>query len=117
MLNRFAVRCIEFYQKHISPKKGYVCAHKYYYGGDSCSEYMKKSIVELGIVRAAVLFAVRLKECKKAYMYIEQEKSNAESCSDRVYGVVHGKKCEYACEICSFYGVVIAGFCLFYDNN
>jgi putative component of membrane protein insertase Oxa1/YidC/SpoIIIJ protein YidD len=116
-MRKFAICCIDFYQKHISPRKGYVCVHRYYHGGDSCSEYAKKSIIEFGLIKTIPLFFSRLRECEQAYKYIEKEQNEANSCSDNIYNVVHSKECGYACEICSFYGFVIAIVYASYNKN
>jgi putative component of membrane protein insertase Oxa1/YidC/SpoIIIJ protein YidD len=45
-LNRVLVALIRGYQRYISPYKGYSCAHRAKYGGDSCSEYARKVIAD-----------------------------------------------------------------------
>ena len=100
-MNKLAILFIKIYQRHISPKKGYVCAHRYYHGGDSCSEYTKKCITEFGIIKTIPLFFERLDDCKKTFNeYQEKEKNQSSSCSDKTYNVIHGKKCENTCDIC-----------------
>lgn len=101
-MNKLAILFINIYQKHISPKKGYVCAHRYYHGGDSCSEYTKKCIMEFGVIRAIPLFFERLDDCKKTYNELkENEKNQNTNCSDKTYNIIHGKECEYAMRFCN----------------
>jgi len=47
-LRQLAVASISGYQKHISPRKGFSCAHRVLYGGESCSQYIKGAIAKLG---------------------------------------------------------------------
>ncbi|HIQ07804.1 MAG TPA: membrane protein insertion efficiency factor YidD, partial [Thiotrichaceae bacterium] len=39
---------ISLYQRNISPHKGFTCAHRGLHGGDSCSEYARKKLLEKG---------------------------------------------------------------------
>jgi putative component of membrane protein insertase Oxa1/YidC/SpoIIIJ protein YidD len=76
MVNKLAVKIITFYQKYLSPRKGYICAHRYYLGTDSCSEYTKQAVLQFGIIRTIPLFFDRLKECKHVY---EENKTKDEN--------------------------------------
>ncbi|MEH2260005.1 membrane protein insertion efficiency factor YidD [Nostoc sp.] len=37
---------ISQYQKYLSPLKGYSCPHRLLYGNESCSQYVKRTILE-----------------------------------------------------------------------
>ncbi|HEY9726224.1 MAG TPA: membrane protein insertion efficiency factor YidD [Chroococcales cyanobacterium] len=69
-LDRFsrhtASALITSYQKHISPKKGFSCAHRVLHGGESCSGYIKRTILEQGLMRAIPLSRRRFRACKAA---------------------------------------------------
>jgi putative component of membrane protein insertase Oxa1/YidC/SpoIIIJ protein YidD len=54
------------YQRHISPHKGFACAHRILYGGDSCSQYIKRVIAEEGLKTAFVKSRTRFQACKQA---------------------------------------------------
>jgi hypothetical protein len=43
MVSKISVFSINFYQQYISPYKGYCWAHRILHGGDSCSQYVKKT--------------------------------------------------------------------------
>ncbi|MDD3466624.1 MAG: membrane protein insertion efficiency factor YidD [Campylobacterales bacterium] len=104
-MGKSAIFFINIYQKYISPKKGYVCAHRHYHGGDSCSEYTKKCISEFGIIKTIPLFFERLDDCKKTFNeHQEEERNQSSDCSDKVYNVVHNEKCPYIIDIIIFYG-------------
>ena len=48
LLSRAAVRCIEAYQRHLSPLKGYSCAYRVHHQAESCSEYVKRILQDEG---------------------------------------------------------------------
>ncbi|MBE8988668.1 membrane protein insertion efficiency factor YidD [Nostoc sp. LEGE 12450] len=54
------------YQKHISPHKGFACAHRILYGGESCSQYIKRVIANEGLKVAFVNSRERFQACKEA---------------------------------------------------
>ncbi|MBD2353735.1 membrane protein insertion efficiency factor YidD [Tolypothrix sp. FACHB-123] len=60
------VAAITGYQKHISPHKGFVCAHRVLYGGESCSQYIKRVVAEDGFQAAFVKSRERFQACKQA---------------------------------------------------
>jgi len=57
---------ITFYQKKISPRKGFSCAHRILHGGESCSQYIKRTIWEQGWGQALPLIRSRFQACKTA---------------------------------------------------
>ncbi|MBD2039188.1 membrane protein insertion efficiency factor YidD [Microcoleus sp. FACHB-672] len=54
------------YQKHISPKKGFSCAYRVLHGKESCSEFIKRTILEQGLIEAIPAARHRLQACKAA---------------------------------------------------
>jgi putative component of membrane protein insertase Oxa1/YidC/SpoIIIJ protein YidD len=44
-----AITCITAYQNHVSPYKGFSCAYRVAYGGESCSAFVKRTIGEQGV--------------------------------------------------------------------
>jgi putative component of membrane protein insertase Oxa1/YidC/SpoIIIJ protein YidD len=54
------------YQKHISPHKGFACAHRILYGGESCSQYIKRVVAKEGLKAAFVNSRERFQACKQA---------------------------------------------------
>jgi putative component of membrane protein insertase Oxa1/YidC/SpoIIIJ protein YidD len=57
---------IQTYQQHISPRKGFSCAHRRLYGEISCSEYFRQAVLEHGFSQAVPMFQQRLAECRQA---------------------------------------------------
>lgn len=90
---------IVFYQKHISPYKGFCCAHKALYKGMSCSEWAKHAIKKVGIYRFLLLLRRRLKACKAAYYTLSDNKKNNHDKSDK--GGLKDEDCVGCC-IASF---------------
>lgn len=101
-MRKLIILFINLYQKYLSPRKGYVCAHRYYHGSDSCSEYTKKCVSEFGVIKSIPLFFDRIDECKKTYTeHKKDQNTKSGGCSDKLYNTVHGKECEYVCGICT----------------
>ncbi len=57
---------IGFYQRRLSPLKGFSCAHRVRHGGDSCSQHIKGLVKELGPPAAVVPARERLGACREA---------------------------------------------------
>ncbi|WP_432509893.1 membrane protein insertion efficiency factor YidD [Kineococcus sp. SYSU DK001] len=69
-MSSFAARVVDtaigWYQRSISPRKGYSCAHRVAHGGDSCSEAVREQVARLGVVRAVPAGALRFLACYRA---------------------------------------------------
>ena len=57
---------INIYQKQLSPHKGFSCAYRVLHCSESCSQYTKRVISELGIGQALPLIQQRFQACKAA---------------------------------------------------
>lgn len=57
---------INIYQKQLSPYKGFSCAYRVLHCSESCSQYTKRVISELGIGQALPLIQLRFQACKAA---------------------------------------------------
>ena len=66
MTAAFAVSAIDVYQQFLSPYKGFRCAHRVRHGRLSCSQFAKRLIQKVGLLRFAPLFRRRLERCGKA---------------------------------------------------
>ena len=66
MTAAFAVSAIGFYQQFLSPYKGFRCAHRVRHGRMSCSQFAKRLIEKVGLLRFAPLFRRRLAKCGMA---------------------------------------------------
>lgn len=60
------VVCITGYQKYLSPHKGFACAHRVLYQGESCSQYIKKVVAQEGIQAALQKSRARFQACREA---------------------------------------------------
>ncbi|MBN3877117.1 MULTISPECIES: membrane protein insertion efficiency factor YidD [unclassified Nostoc] len=66
------------YQKHISPHKGFACAHRILYGGESCSQYIKRVVAKEGLKVAFVNSRERFQACKEANQILRMHSENSE---------------------------------------
>src|SRR4051794_8100708 len=62
------VRMIELYQRHLSPRKGFRCAHRVAHGGRSCSEFGRRVAARRGmsLSRWSALMRKRFTACAAA---------------------------------------------------
>jgi putative component of membrane protein insertase Oxa1/YidC/SpoIIIJ protein YidD len=63
MLSSSAIAVIGFYQRHVSPWKGYCCAHRMRTGRASCSGFAKRAIGRAGLRRGLCLLGRRFAAC------------------------------------------------------
>lgn len=63
---RVADRAIGFYQRTLSPRKGWHCAHGAVHGGDTCSTAIRGIIARRGLVGGTVPTMVRFLACYRA---------------------------------------------------
>jgi putative component of membrane protein insertase Oxa1/YidC/SpoIIIJ protein YidD len=57
---------IATYQRRVSPRKGWRCAHGVVHGGDTCSGAVREVLARRGLVRGAVPTALRFLACYQA---------------------------------------------------
>ncbi|MBD2492810.1 membrane protein insertion efficiency factor YidD [Nostoc sp. FACHB-280] len=74
-----SVSVIAGYQKHISPHKGFACAHRILYGGESCSQYIKSVIAQEGLRVAFIKSRTRFQACKQANLILRSQLDDSES--------------------------------------
>jgi len=67
----FAITSITGYQKYLSPYKGFSCAHRVLYGGESCSQYIKRILGEVGLSEAITASRQRFADCREAHQVIK----------------------------------------------
>lgn len=65
-LKYIAVFFINLYQKYVSPYKGFRCAYASIYGGDSCSQAVKKILLDEGVVKGFYSSQSRFRNCRNA---------------------------------------------------
>jgi putative component of membrane protein insertase Oxa1/YidC/SpoIIIJ protein YidD len=66
VLDLTTLTAVRRYQKHVSPYKGFSCAHRRLYGQESCSQYFRKMVATQGLAAAIPLFQQRLQDCHQA---------------------------------------------------
>ena len=81
------VLLISFYQKFISPYKGFRCAYAVLHGGDSCSEAIKKIVLAKGCIGGYQETRERFKACKAANETLirnlqRRDKNRCDDCPD-----------------------------------
>ncbi len=75
MTKKIAIALIAFYQKWISPHKGYTCAHLVVHKNISCSAAVKNIVREKGLISGYPDIKERFKECRYAYISLTREKN------------------------------------------
>ena len=63
-----ALGLIGIYQRWISPRKGFRCAHAVLHGGTGCSGFAKQAIHQYGLWRAIGLMRQRFRDCHAAML-------------------------------------------------
>jgi len=69
-----ALLAIDGYQRYISPRKGFCCAHRIATGGPSCSDFIKRLIAEQGFFASLGQIRQRFRECKAAARYLNAQR-------------------------------------------
>ncbi len=54
------------YQRHLSPRKRWACAHRVHHGGDSCSGAVRTLLLQRGLLGALAPTAGRFLACYRA---------------------------------------------------
>lgn len=69
-----AKRSILFYQKYISPYKGFCCAYRHRTGGHSCSSFALKIVRRYGAFGLIRALPKQFKRCELAYLATQEER-------------------------------------------
>jgi putative component of membrane protein insertase Oxa1/YidC/SpoIIIJ protein YidD len=76
---RFAIAgAISSYQRHLSPHKGFCCAHRVLHGGLSCSEFGRRVVLRHGVGPFLSLLFRRFSRCARAYSTLQIQHQNDE---------------------------------------
>jgi putative component of membrane protein insertase Oxa1/YidC/SpoIIIJ protein YidD len=73
-LDWLCLAAIGFYQRRISPRKGWRCAHAVLHQGTGCSGYVKETIKTHGWRRAIPLARQRFAACQEAGQTLRQQR-------------------------------------------
>lgn len=74
IIARVMIGAINLYQRYISPRKGFICAHRVLHGGHSCSEAVKQAAAERGVSGAWEMGRRRFRECREAARLLPSRK-------------------------------------------
>ena len=69
--DRAALSGIRFYQRWLSPHKGFCCAHAALHGGESCSAAVARIVREDGLLAGRSRIAARFAACRTAYRTLQ----------------------------------------------
>lgn len=101
---------IGVYQRWISPRKGFCCAHRVLHTGDSCSEAVKKIIGACGIAAGMPRIRQRFIECREAAAILHQAGSQSEADQDSEMTRWIKKSCacdrKNTCDFCLAFSLV-----------
>lgn len=87
-----SIGLIRFYQKFLSPRKGFCCAYRKHTGGRSCSGFALVAVRRYGVSALWRSFPKRLDECKIAAIRLsEDEQQKTKPC----------EYCEESLDTCS----------------
>ncbi|MFC4639561.1 membrane protein insertion efficiency factor YidD [Deinococcus hohokamensis] len=67
LADRLALKTIRFYQRALSPHKGFRCAHAALHGGESCSAAVARIIRQEGLREGRGHIAARFVACRAAH--------------------------------------------------
>ena len=68
-----AVSAINWYQREISPKKGFCCAYHVLHGQDSCSNVVKKAFHNHGTIAGVLSVFSQAKKCYSAFVALSEQ--------------------------------------------
>lgn len=77
-IRQIAIASIKSYQRYISPHKGFSCAHRVLYGGESCSGYIKHTIAQNGLLEALKASQQRFEACRQASLILKSQQEETE---------------------------------------
>ncbi|BAZ19110.1 hypothetical protein NIES4071_109950 (plasmid) [Calothrix sp. NIES-4071] len=78
LIRQLIVININWYQRCISPHKGYSCAHRVLHQGESCSQCVKRVFLEQDLSTAVKLTHQRFKECGDAVHTLDLQRQESE---------------------------------------
>lgn len=71
---------IRAYQRHLSPRKGFTCAHLVAHGGRSCSAAVRDVVARRGLARGVVPTVLRFVACYRAATMLQQSNVQGVCC-------------------------------------
>jgi putative component of membrane protein insertase Oxa1/YidC/SpoIIIJ protein YidD len=92
-----AAGLITAYQRYLSPLKGFSCAHRVLHQGESCSQYVKRTILEQGLSDALPQTRQRFRDCRSAYLTILASRIDSEEAPPEYEGAAAPTKKKKSC--------------------
>lgn len=74
-LDWFCLRAIAYYQRYISPRKGWRCAYARLHGGGGCSGFASDAIAQHGLRGATPRIKARFADCKWAGQQLKEQQT------------------------------------------
>lgn len=115
LLDQLMLWLLAFYQKFVSPYKGFKCAYGVWTGQSTCSAEAKKILKQDGLIAGWPKIQAQLQQCRAAYLAIQGIASAAQqdqALLDRIHRRRNKKKrqdggadcmgnaCELSCDAC-----------------
>lgn len=72
-MSTLAIEAIGLYRRHLSPRKGFRCAHHALHQVGSCSDFGLRVYGRLTFYQATALMVLRLRDCRSAYATIMRQ--------------------------------------------
>jgi putative component of membrane protein insertase Oxa1/YidC/SpoIIIJ protein YidD len=94
LLASAAVAAIVFYQRHLSPHKGYCCAYRVHTGRCSCSEFARRFVLRAGCWRMLHVLPRRFAKCRAAHLALAAQQEERRP-GDRAVNGGAEKCCAY----------------------
>ena len=73
---------IGVYQRYLSPRKGFTCAHNHLHGRGSCSQFGRRVVLKYGVLRFFRLLLLRFTACRDAAITLSAETPKEEHDKD-----------------------------------
>ncbi len=116
LLDQLMLWLLAFYQKFVSPYKGFQCAYGVWIGQSTCSAEAKKILKQDGLIAGWPKIQAQLQECRAAYLAIQGVASGSQqdqALLDRINRRRKKKKkrqdgaedcvgntCDLSCDVC-----------------
>ena len=78
MLSNGAIALIGTYQQYVSPHKGFCCAYRAHTGRSSCSEFARRAIRRLSLIKGLLLLRLRFVACTVSAAVLSENQKTVE---------------------------------------
>lgn len=99
-MKSLALASIRFYQRHLSPYKGFCCAYRHHTGAGSCAELGFRAMRRHGVLKGLLVLNRRLSLCGVAHRrFSEHTRPPAAQRGDCDLGVCDGGACDWPVDL------------------